>query len=188
MASAYSREKLVNAVIYFAKNTNKLGKTKLMKLLFFLDFKHFKETARPVTNLEYFAWDRGPVPKDFFFEISGTKLPEDLAGAISIQGSGDFQKISTKIGVKPNMDYFSPREARILEEIAFVYRDVDAENISEISHLKNEPWEKTLTEKGPKAHIDYFLAIDNDSKSLPLEVAKIRNSHLVEMQRILGER
>ena len=39
----HEREKLINAIIYFAKNTRFLGKTKLCKLLYFLDFEHLLE-------------------------------------------------------------------------------------------------------------------------------------------------
>jgi hypothetical protein len=45
------REKLVNAIIYFCHNTKYCGKTKLMKLLYFLDFIHFKQTAKSVMVL-----------------------------------------------------------------------------------------------------------------------------------------
>jgi uncharacterized phage-associated protein len=42
-----------------------------MKLLYFLDFIHFKQTGKCVTGLDYYAWKRGPVPKKLFDEISG---------------------------------------------------------------------------------------------------------------------
>jgi hypothetical protein len=52
MLITHERDKLINAIIFFAKNTRFLGKTKLCKLLYFLDFEHFKETGRPVTGLD----------------------------------------------------------------------------------------------------------------------------------------
>src|SRR3990172_2038157 len=42
MLLSHEREKLINAIIFFADNTRFLGKTKLCKLLYFLDFGHFK--------------------------------------------------------------------------------------------------------------------------------------------------
>ena len=63
------REKLVNAIIYFAKKTKCPSLVKMFKLLFFLDFYHFKLTGRSVTNLDYFALPFGPVPTNFYDEV-----------------------------------------------------------------------------------------------------------------------
>lgn len=52
-------EKLINAIIYFCTNTQVCMKTKLFKLLYLLDFEHFKVTGKSVTGLEYKAWKLG---------------------------------------------------------------------------------------------------------------------------------
>src|SRR5688500_15970622 len=62
MVKTYRREKLLNAIVFFAANTRYCGKTKLYKLLYLLDFEHYKATGRSVTGLEYYAWQMGPVP------------------------------------------------------------------------------------------------------------------------------
>ena len=61
------KEKLGNAVIYFSENTEHCHKLKLFKLLYYLDFWHFKETGKSVTGLTYNAWGKGPV--SLFFII-----------------------------------------------------------------------------------------------------------------------
>ena len=78
MIITYHREKLLNAIIYMANNTMFCGKTKLLKLLYFLDFKHFKQTAKSVTGLDYYAWEKGPVPKKLFEELSGNMKPDNF--------------------------------------------------------------------------------------------------------------
>ena len=55
---------MLNAIIYMANNTMFCGKTKLLKLLYFLDFKHFNQTAKSVTGLDYFSLEKGTVPKN----------------------------------------------------------------------------------------------------------------------------
>jgi len=62
MIITHQRDKLINAIIYLSSNTNYCGKTKLMKLLYFRDFKHFRQTGKSVTGLDYYAWEMGPVP------------------------------------------------------------------------------------------------------------------------------
>jgi hypothetical protein len=49
-------EKLINSILYFIKKVKYPGKTKICKLLFNLDFTHFKETGKSVTGLNYYAW------------------------------------------------------------------------------------------------------------------------------------
>src|SRR3990170_4026398 len=74
------REKLLQAILFFATNVHYPSKVKIFKLLFFLDFEHFNETGKSVTNLKYYAFPFGPVPGDLHDEIEELKVP------------GDFQK------------------------------------------------------------------------------------------------
>lgn len=187
MIVTHTREKLINAVLFFAKTTRYCGKTKLMKLLYFLDFTHFKQTGRSVTELEYFAWPKGPVPKVFFEEITST-ISSDLKKLVTIQKNGDFQKITPIAKQKPDMDYFSPREVRLLKEISEIFKDVKADEISDISHLPNHPWDKTLKEKGQQQKIDYFLALDDTKESLAHDIAKERHLERLEMYANYGVR
>ena len=50
MLVSRSRDKLINAILFFAERTRALGKIKLFKLLYLLDFEHFRKTGRPVTH------------------------------------------------------------------------------------------------------------------------------------------
>lgn len=167
-----TREKLINAILYFAANTKLCGKTKLVKLLYYLDFMHFRETARSVTGLTYGAWQFGPYPTEFARELDNP--PADLRAAITIQkaANGSF------LGVKPrkrfNSEVFSPREKRLLEKIAFIFKDARADDMVEASHLPNHPWDRTIKAKGEKAEIDYMLAIDSQAGSISLEEAEER--------------
>ncbi len=186
MIITYHREKLINAIIYFADQTRFCGKTKLMKLLYFLDFKHFKQTGKSVTGIDYFAWEMGPVPKNLFVEISG-HMRADLQKAITIQPSGEkFQKIQSKS--KFDSQYFSPKELKLLEEIAFIFKDARAEDMIESSHLENQPWDRTFKEKGKYQKIDYMLAVDSDVVSLPYNEASERLNERMEIYNLFGVR
>jgi len=54
------RKKLLNAVLFFAKNTKYVNLGKLSKLLYFLDFTHFKQTGYPSIGLECVFSSRVP--------------------------------------------------------------------------------------------------------------------------------
>ena len=74
--------KLFNAIIFFLKNTKNCYKYKLLKLLYFLDFEHYRETGKSVTGLNYYAWEKGPVPKDIYKCIEEPELLDDLSDFI----------------------------------------------------------------------------------------------------------
>lgn len=161
------RKKLLNAVLYFANRTKFPGITKMCKLLYFLDFMHFKETGYPSLGLEYFAFDQGPVPKSFWLEVREGNVPEDFKDKFAIIPKAEESELNYKefrAKTSPDLSVFSPREKKILENIVFKFKDSKAAEISDISHLKNHPWDITRKEKGKNALIDYLLALDEKSE------------------------
>ena len=189
MHNPHSREKLIEAIIYFARNAKNLGKTKLLKLLYFLDFIHFRQTGKSVTGLDYYAWDMGPVPSDLWYELAEETLPPDLAQAISIQpvplsSSGEMHTVKARR--KFNPVHFTPRERRIMEQLADVFRDATAKEMVEVSHLRNQPWDRTIREKGDRRKIDYLLAVDSSPDALPLDIIEERLADIEEMEQLFG--
>lgn len=178
------RKKLINAIVFFARNTRKCGKTKLLKLLYFLDFWHFKQTGRPVTGLEYFAWEMGPVPKELFTELTGNMRPDMNAAIHELDAGSEFQKVRPRAEFDDR--YFSGRELRLLKELSFIFHDADAKDMVESTHLLNEPWDKTLRSKGAFSKIDYLLAVDGADESLPYEEARERMEEREQMYEVFG--
>ncbi|MEF8720208.1 MAG: Panacea domain-containing protein [Candidatus Accumulibacter necessarius] len=160
MLVSHEREKMINAVIYFAKNTRFMGKIKLCKLLYFLDFEHFKDTGRSVTGMDYFAWRMGPVPVDLYEEVD---MPEpDLAERV------EFIEKPTRNGtmlvVRPLADFddshFTKRELRIMQGLAEEFRDMRADDMIEATHLENQPWHRIYVEEQKRQQkIPYGLAL-----------------------------
>jgi uncharacterized phage-associated protein len=183
MIRTYYREKLINAIVYFASHTQKCGMTKLMKLLFFLDFAHFKQTGKSVTGMEYFAWKRGPVPQVLWFELTKEMKP-DMASAVGIIPCDNFKKIIAKD--KFNSDFFTKREMKLLQDIAEIFYDTAADLTVEVAHLPNEPWHRTLMEKGEKKRIDFLLAVDDKPGSLTYAEAKQRMEEIADTYNALG--
>lgn len=176
MIVTHHREKLINASIYFVQHTKDCSKVKLFKLLYCLDFLHFKQTGKSVTGLEYLACDVAPVPCG-----QNKKLLEMLSLDVET-----FQKIyPQKIF---NFEFFTKREKRLLELLAETFQDAKAEDMNMSAYLKNDPWGKTLKEKGSRALIDYLLAIDSDDpESISYEEAVYRISEREEMYLNFGK-
>ena len=158
---------MLNAVLFFAKETKHANITKISKLLYFLDFTHFKQTGYPSIGLKYYAFEKGPVPKDFWLEVKDGNVPEDFEDKLALIPKRDeiapnFKEIEFKAKTKtnPDLSVFTPREIKILGDLAFIFRDAKAWEISEVSHLLNQPWDITRRQKGVNSPIDYLLAID----------------------------
>lgn len=178
-------EKLINSILYFIKKVKYPGKTKICKLLFNLDFTHFKETGKSVTGLNYYAWKRGPVPRTLFYKLSGDAISEEFQPYIVVIKREKLHEICSN--QKPNLSVFSKREKRILGEVAEIYKLAKAEEMTEISHLKEKPWHTTLKSKGEKKKIDYMLAIDDTERSINKEEAKNRQRFMQETYEMLGK-
>jgi len=183
----HSDRKIVNAIMFFASRVKYPFKLKIFKLLFFLDYIHFKETGRPVTNLLYKAYPMGPVPERLYEAINERKCSDYFNRNLKLIerpdiGEGALQ-FNLRAGRKPNMETFSPREIRILEEVTDIYKNSQADEMSEITHLKNSPWEKTINEKGRFQYIDYMLALDDEAE-IPKELAAERKKESEEMRKI----
>jgi len=183
MIITHSREKLINAVLFFAKKTKFCGKTKILKLLFEFDFEHFKQTGKSATGLSYSALRMGPVPIALFKELYGT-MRQDLADAIKIVFYGGLQQIIPKKNF--NSKYFTKREKKLLENFVEIFRDATAEQMKESSHRKDGPWDRTVKEKGLKQPIDYFMVLDDSETSLSYDEAIERDRERNEMYQAFG--
>ena len=167
------REKMFNALIYFSQNVLHPGKTKLFKLLHFLDFSHFEKTGRSVTGLEYFAWERGPVPIELYYEW---KTPTEEFKAHSYK-----QKV--KVGsyereqLKPRHDFdaqlFSKFELELIEKLAKTHLKDNAEDMSELSHFDTGYWSEIWGDgEGSGKQIPYNLVLlrrNNDADKAIME-------------------
>ncbi|KJU87638.1 hypothetical protein MBAV_000169 [Candidatus Magnetobacterium bavaricum] len=78
--------------------------------------------------------------------------------------------------------FYSINKAHSLVDVAFIFKDTTAEDISEASHLPNHPWDETIKTKGIKGEISYTLAIDESERSISLEEAleRISDSEVIK--------
>lgn len=180
-----NKEKLINSILYFTKKVKYPGKTKIFKLLFNLDFTHFKETGKSVTGLDYYAWEQGPVPISLFNKLRGEIISDDFQPYLVIVKRDKLHEICPK--QQPNMEVFSKREKRILEEVAEIFKPTKAKDMTEISHLKGKPWDTTLKSRGRSKKIDYMLAIDDTAQSINKEEAKVRQRFIQETHEMLSK-
>lgn len=183
----FTDDKLRQAVIFFASKERFLTLTKLMKLLYFLDFRHYRETGFAVTGQQYKAWDHGPVPTKVWAELKDKSADYGLSEVVRItafEGEAcNGYKISPAPGVEFDQGFFSRRELRILNEVVEMFRGVNTSDISMASHEPRGPWAKTMRKCGPGCEIRYDLALDgltDAKKTLIAELQELdREAHAV---------
>lgn len=168
MTTNSSRQKLINAIVFFASNTQYCGKIKLFKLLYLLDFEHFSQTGKSVTGFEYQAWKFGPVPTDLMEEWED--LSPDMAQAVHIESEKviDFERQAVKVntGVVFDDSYFTPRELRIMQTISDKYHKTYSPKMIDVTHEQNGAWDKIWQNgHGAQLHIPYALSIQNDDEN-----------------------
>lgn len=122
--------KLFNAILFFCKGG--ILKTKLNKLLFYADFKHFKDYAVSITGTRYAHIPFGPAPDKYAFyfaaliENGSIKVEENL-----ICGYIGEEFISVK---EPDFLLFSDSELKILATVKENFKDFNAKKITDFSH------------------------------------------------------
>jgi uncharacterized phage-associated protein len=158
----HAQERLIQSVVYFARTTRKLGKTKLYKLLYFLDFQHFRDTGHPVTDLNYYAWKMGPVPRVLHEQIGDGTAEKLFEGKVvfGIKKVGDGEMLTVAPLAPFDPTHFTRRQLRLLDELSARYREADAAEMIEETHLENLPWHQVWeVENRKQAEIPYLLAV-----------------------------
>jgi uncharacterized phage-associated protein len=179
----YDIEKVANAIKFFKeKKVKNLGKTKLMKLLFFADKEHLSRYGIPIFYDKYFKLPHGPVPSltlniiDSLNEGENFDLmeyTEVLKEHISIKEVNKNGYIFNDFEIKKpfNDEVFSKSELEVLELIANKYKDITASKISELSHLlpeyKNTPLSEIIDySKMATSQAEYIEFVERETKEL----------------------
>jgi uncharacterized phage-associated protein len=162
-----SNPKLKALTLYFANNTNPkyLGEVKLMKLFYFLDFRHVKRYGAPVTYDTYVNLDHGPIPSFIKNVVDDTAcgVETPLSEVIKFEtpaGTKMKRVIAKRQFTDDDKGHLSPSELEILKEVSKEFAEKRTNELEVASH-KEAPWRETeyLEE------IPYTLAtLDKDCK------------------------
>jgi putative zinc finger/helix-turn-helix YgiT family protein len=123
--------KLSEVVKFFCHRDGVL-KTKLMKLLFYSDFHHFKDFGTSITGLRYAHAPFGPVPDQFETWLAALKDWMKVVYS-EVKQYGDFIG-EEYFSESPDLKSFEMSELQILSQVAKKYQYSSATMISENSH------------------------------------------------------
>lgn len=159
----YQKEKLDNAVCFFAKEHNKktrhqLYQTFLYKYLALFDFGCLKTYGKAPLGLTYVAMPRGPVPKELYDRRDDADL-----SAIFCFRKDERQNLIVLPKTPPNLDYFNKREVDFMHRLIEVYAQtyITSALMSDASHQEILAWKRTWKEK-QNTIIDLSLEFSGD--------------------------
>lgn len=163
------QNKLEALVVHFAKNTPlHLGKKKLAKLMYFVDFTAYELQKKSVTGETYKKYHYGPMPVRFYDILSDMQK----RGLIECDGQKkEYVPASVKAKVEPDYSGFSPQEMDIITTITEKYRLATAKELE--SQAQSEPPYKMVefNEKIPY-HLAFYrnsfgeMEIDDDNSTM----------------------
>lgn len=143
--------KLFNAILFFCKEG--VGKTKLCKLLFYADFKHFQEYALSITGVRYMHLPDGPVPDEYELYYATLINDEKSLKKRIIYHTEDIYEEKLTSQQEPDLSIFCESELKILVTVKEHFKDYGAKAISE-SSLKEPGYTETMDGE----HISYEYA------------------------------
>jgi len=168
--SFLNRDKYIHSILFFLEKINNkyLGKTKLMKLLYFLDFGYYEIHEESITNDKYVWYPHGPVPSraDTILNYMEKK---DLIERKMVKFDNRKQERYLPVE-KFRASIFTAEELRSLEKIASFYEEYSTQEIEDEAH-RDIPWLLSKPPEGEKVgrdYIDYELALYRHN-SLPSE-------------------
>lgn len=123
--------KLFEAIKFFAQNG--VYKSKLCKLLFYGDFKHFKEYAVSIFGSRYAHAHHGPVPDNYEYYFANL-IHENKSIKVQEHVFGDYTGDFFVTEINPDLTVFSSEELDTLHYVNRYFRDFTAKQIREFSH------------------------------------------------------
>ncbi|MBU6122610.1 type II toxin-antitoxin system antitoxin SocA domain-containing protein [Hymenobacter siberiensis] len=159
-------EKFAELVLFFFQHLDNLFKVKLLKLLFYCDFQHYRLTAHAITGQRYRAIQHGPVPQEY-----GQRLQEmvqqgllDASFHKSMVHSDDGSPVLVYSATrKANLDVFTASEQLVIEQVFQRLGKKSRAELENLSHTERA-WQENKEKNGQISYQEYAY----DLRSLPL--------------------
>jgi len=123
--------KLFQMIVFFAKDG--VLKSKLCKLIFYADFKCFKDYAISISGAKYAHAHHGPVP-DNYEHYFATLIHDEKAIRVEEIDCGEYLGERFFSEVEPDLAAFSDNELEVLLLVKKFFQNFNATQIREFSH------------------------------------------------------
>jgi putative zinc finger/helix-turn-helix YgiT family protein len=129
----FDMAKLLNTVLFFCEGGRL--RTSLNKILFFADFKHFKEYAGSITGTRYLKTELGPTPEKWHYYLT-LLIDRQTVDVTEIFADGEIAGERLTATKNPDLSIFSNTELLILAFVKDHFKTWNAKMISNL--IQNE--------------------------------------------------
>lgn len=131
-------QRVAQVIAYLDNSIGELYKTKLNKLLFYIDFTTYKRVGNSLMGLQYRAIPFGPVPAEY--ERLFLRLQDEgwLVNEEKATGAGQYYEIY-HTNISFDGEQFRAHEMEVLDTITTLFKDKDTNQIVELSH-EEQAW------------------------------------------------
>ena len=146
---------LQNCIKYGSSSDGKIGKTKLAKLAYLVDFVYFYYNFESITNLEYKKLSEGPVPIEYFQTINF--LFESSQIDIKIKGTAQLISLIEEVETTE----LNKEELDLIIKISQKWKAKNTQSIVEFTH-NQLPWKISFDNQ----KIPYSLITQEEERNL----------------------
>jgi putative zinc finger/helix-turn-helix YgiT family protein len=137
----FSASRFVQAVASVVSKSGSVFKTKLLKLLFYSDYLHFKRHRESMTGTVYAAIDHGPVPDEYERLITYLLRTKILkVRVVSFPDGNDGEEFT--VDRAPDLDELSQLHLSTIDDVVAHFQDFSAKQIRDYSHGE-AAWSRT---------------------------------------------
>lgn len=146
--------RVMNIILYIAQSSGGVFKTKLNKLLWYVDFLNFKIYSVSISGSNYYHLPLGPILDDYDL-IIGYMIREKLLKKEEVSFGDGIVGEKLKVEFEYNGEDFSESELKVMNYVIEYFKNYNCRVISDYSH--NEiPYKKTPENK----KISYVFSSD----------------------------
>jgi hypothetical protein len=135
MATKANERKFCELILYVARKSEgdlKFGATKLNKVLFYADFWAHAKLGRSISGQRYRRLDQGPAPRHLMQAVARLERESACAWAErDYYGRAQRRLVALR---EPDLSGFSGEEISIADEVIDALWDLNASEVSDLSH------------------------------------------------------
>jgi len=133
--------KMMNMILYITQSLNGVFKTKINKLLWYMDFLHFKQFSVSISGSTYVHLPYGPIPDDYDL-IIGVMLNGKLLEKEEITFEENIVGENLKALPAGDNNCFSEGELKVMNFVIEYFKNFTCGRISKYSH-EEKPYKNT---------------------------------------------
>jgi len=139
------KQKLINALLYAVEHDNRIGRTKLLKFIFFVDLIYFNQRGMTLCGATYIRMPKGPAEATAFQLTSESNAYLDVTAPATGARMGrrapvgfprrkPYAPYRYQPRVKADLTVFTPYERVLLRSVLQWMRSQRTDRISDITH------------------------------------------------------